>query len=194
MNEIPTRTLLLDTAQELVQTRGYNGFSFRDLAERVRIKTASIHYHFPTKVVLARALIERARHEFANAAAAIDAEVADPFRRLERYASIFRSTLELGNRMCLCGMFAADLATLDPSIVDELRLALEDHERWLERVLAEGKRSGHFEFRGSALAQARLLLAFLEGAMLLARAFEEPRRFEAAARALMASLKTKSPA
>ena len=37
----------LNLAETLVRTRGYNGFSYRDLAEQIGIKTASIHYRFP---------------------------------------------------------------------------------------------------------------------------------------------------
>jgi TetR/AcrR family transcriptional repressor of nem operon len=44
-----TKTTLLDVAEELLLTRGYNGFSYNDIAEKVGIRKASIHYHFPSK-------------------------------------------------------------------------------------------------------------------------------------------------
>ncbi|MDF2795086.1 MAG: transcriptional regulator, TetR family [Pseudomonas orientalis] len=49
----------MTAARKMVQTRGYNGLSFRELAKEVGIKSASIHYHFPTKGDLGAALAKR---------------------------------------------------------------------------------------------------------------------------------------
>ena len=184
-----TRSAVLDVAQEFLQTRGYNAFSFRDLAGRVRIKTASIHYYFPTKSDLCRALIARQREQVAAAFAAIDAAGLDAVGKLDRYADLFQGTLAAGNRMCLCGMLASDFATLEPDIVRELRLSFVDHETWLEKVLTTGRLAGLLRFEGTELEEARSLVASLEGAMLLARAYEEPTRLEHAARRLLAKLR-----
>lgn len=43
------RDQLLEHTLVLVRQRGFNGFSYRDLAERVGVKTSSIHYHFPSR-------------------------------------------------------------------------------------------------------------------------------------------------
>ena len=189
-----TRSTVLDVAQEFLQTRGYNAFSFRDLADRVRIKTASIHYYFPTKAELCRALITRQREQVAGALAAIDAMGLDACGKLERYADVFSGTLAAGNRMCLCGMLAADYATLEPDIVRDLRLSLIDHEIWLADVLEAGQAAGLLQFEGLARDEARALLAALEGSMLLARAYEEPERFTQAARRLLTKLRVKPKA
>src|SRR3954469_17970905 len=103
-----TRSAILDVAQELLQTRGFNAFSIKDLAERVQIRTSSVHYYFPTKADLCRALISRHRQRVAGVLAEIDQQVADPRRKLERFASVFQGTIEVGNRMCPFGMLAAD--------------------------------------------------------------------------------------
>ena len=183
-----TREAVLDVARELLQTRGLNAFSFRDVAALVRIKTASVHYHFPTKGDLCRALIAKQREDVEAALDRIDAEEDDPRRKLARYVSVFRATLEEGNRMCLCGMLAADFTTLEPAIVEDLRRSFEDHESWLKGVLAEGKKSGVLHFSGSPKDEARLLLSSLEGAMLIARTFEDLGRFETSALGLLARL------
>jgi len=51
-----TATRILDTAERLVQSRGYNGFSYADIAERVGITKASLHHHFETKATLGQAI------------------------------------------------------------------------------------------------------------------------------------------
>ena len=81
MSERNTRSKLLDVALEFIQLRGYNAFSFHDLADRVGIKTASIHYHFRTKGDLGLTLVKRHRQVFAQAFASIDASEPDPWER-----------------------------------------------------------------------------------------------------------------
>jgi TetR/AcrR family transcriptional repressor of nem operon len=183
-----TRQSILDAAQSLLQTRGFNAFSIKDLADRVRIRTSSIHYHFPKKSDLCRALIARHRQVVADLLAEISQQSTDPRRRLERFASVFQSTIEAGNRMCPFGMLAAESETLEPETCNELKRALDDLEAWLKGILLEGKKAGLLRFRASAKAEARLLLAGLEGAMLVARTYKDPKRFEVVASGLMEKL------
>ena len=52
------RDQILVSAQRLVQQRGFNGFSYADIAVEVGIRKASLHHYFPTKTDLGLALIE----------------------------------------------------------------------------------------------------------------------------------------
>ena len=65
-------TAILDAAERLAQTLGYNGFSYADIAAQLGVTKASLHYHFPSKAELGGALIERYRVVFGAALAAID--------------------------------------------------------------------------------------------------------------------------
>ncbi len=173
-----TEAAVLDTAQEMVQFRGFNAFSYADLAVSIGIKTSSIHYYFPTKADLGQALMVRYRQRFNAALLDIDKRSSDPRKKLERYARLFQSTLEDGNRMCLCGMLASDLTTLPPEMVDELRGFFEDNERWLAGVLAGGRATGAIRFEGPAAAEAHLLVSTLEGAMLISRLYGNAEKFK----------------
>jgi len=184
-----TMSTILDVAQELVQTRGYNAFSIKDIANRVEMRTSSIHYYFPTKADLCRALISRHRQRVADVLAGIDQKVGDPRTKLERFAYVFQSTIEAGNRMCPFGMLAADSDTLEPESCEELRASFDDLENWLKRVLLEGRKAGVIAFAGSAQHEARFILSTLEGAMLVARTYKDPGRFEVVARRLLGRLK-----
>ena len=57
--DMDTRTALLDAAENVVRMRGYDGFSYADLAGAVGIRKASIHHHFPAKQDLATAIVAR---------------------------------------------------------------------------------------------------------------------------------------
>ena len=63
-----TATQILDVAERLVQERGFNGFSYADVAKELDISKAALHYHYPGKAELGEALIERYAARFAVAA------------------------------------------------------------------------------------------------------------------------------
>jgi TetR/AcrR family transcriptional repressor of nem operon len=178
---------ILDVAEQLAQTRGYNGFSYADIAVQLGVTKASLHYHFPSKAELGRALIERYQWVFGAALAAIDAEVAEPCEKLRRYVGLYDSVMR-DDRMCLCGMLAAEYATLPKPMQEALRSFFEANEAWLRTVLKDGARTGSLRFKESANERARVLLGSLEGAMLVARSYGDPGRFHAAAECLLADL------
>ncbi len=179
----------LNLAETLVRTRGYNGFSYRDLAEQIGIKTASIHYHFPTKGDLGEALIENEREVFARNLAQLDVAEKDPRRRLERFIELFQATtIGRDNRMCLGAMLAVEQETLPDTIGQAVRRLFADNEAWIAKLLEEGRQKRQFRFKGSVEMLARSLFSSLEGALLLARAFRDIRRFETTTRWIMETL------
>ena len=183
MSDRDTRRELLDLAERLVRTRGYNGFSYRDLAEQIGIKTASIHYHFPTKGDLGEALIENEREVFARNLAQLDAAEKDPRRRLERFIQLFQATtIGRDNRMCLGARFAVEQETVPDAVGQAVRRLFAANEDWLAKLLEEGRKKRQFRFKGPADGAARFLFSSLEGALLTARAFHDTSRFEATTR------------
>jgi TetR/AcrR family transcriptional repressor of nem operon len=168
----------LAAAISLVQRRGYNAFSFRDLAEDVGIRTASIHYYFPTKADLGRAILEQHRRENAEFFKRIDAAGGKPRDRLNRFFDAFQKSYGDGKNMCLGGVMAIDAPTLPEEIVSEIRSCYGDHEAWLARTLLEGRRSGDLQFDESPERLARAFFDALEGALLASRAFGRPRRVD----------------
>ena len=182
-----TADRVLDVAERLVQMRGFNGFSYADVATELAVTKASLHYHFPTKARLGHALIERYHHAFARVLGAIDAEPLGAGDKLARYAALYKEVLR-HDRMCLCGMVAAEYATLPELMQKEIRRFFTANEAWLAAVLAEGERSGELFLRGTPLDTARLLLSALQGAMLVARSYKSVGRFEASAKQLLSDL------
>ena len=184
----PPRTAdrILDAAERLAQTRGYNGFSYADVSRSLRIEKASIHYHFPTKAELGVSLVARYEERFKAALERIAAEAAGAGERLERYVGLWLGVLRDGGKMCLCGMLAAEVDTLPRPIREALKRFFDANEAWLAETLAAGRKARALRFDGSPLDEARALLTGLEGAMLLARSYGEPARFEAVAASLLA--------
>ena len=188
MEYSPTATQLLDAAQEMVQTRGYNAFSYRDLAERVGIRTASIHYHFPAKSDLGNALLERYREAVGSALGRILEEHADAPDRLRAYAALLEGVLTCGDRVCLGGMLASDFATLPDEMQRGVTRFIQEHERWLTEVLEQGRASGTLRFQGPAGEAATAFFGGLEGAMLVARSCGDLERYRQSATWLLRGL------
>jgi TetR/AcrR family transcriptional repressor of nem operon len=178
---------ILDVAQRLAQTRGFNGFSYADIAVEVGITKASLHYHFPTKAALGRALIVRYTEAFQAALEAIAESHASALEQLERYAHIYEQVLG-DDRMCLCGMLAAEYATLPPPMQQEIQQFFDRNEAWLVSALEAGRGDGTLQFRGSPRDMSRAITGALEGAMLLARSYRDPARFDAAVAHLLTEL------
>ncbi len=189
---------ILDVAEELAQRRGFNGFSYADIASALLVTKASLHYHFPSKADLGAQLIARYRAVFNNALLDIGGRSTGEADKLRRYARLYEDVL-VADRMCLCGMFAAEYSTLPRTMQTELRMFFDDNEAWLTAVLEDGRRSGQLTVRGTPAEHARILVDVLEGAMLVARTYGDVKRFRAAARYALAELgvegggRTKAP-
>jgi TetR/AcrR family transcriptional repressor of nem operon len=184
-----TASRILDVAERLVGVRGFNAFSYADIAAELGITTASLHYHFAGKAELGEALIARYAERFGQALAVIDDQAAGAPADLDAYAGIYADVLR-GKRMCLCGMLAAEFPTLPKPMRDAVIAFFDQNEVWLERVLDEGRGNGSLHFRGSAREAARMIISGLEGAMLVARPYGDVQRFHAAADGLLSSFST----
>lgn len=195
MHETGTATQILDAAQELVQTRGYNAFSYKDLEARVGIRTASIHYHFPTKADLGTAIAKRYREFVTARLAEFEGREATATKRLQRYAGLLEGVLTKGNRICVGGMLASDYATLPPEVQTEVSAFVHENERWLAHVLKDGRAAGELAFEGTPETLATTLFSALEGAMFVARSTGDHGRYRRTAEWLLGALApSRSPA
>jgi TetR/AcrR family transcriptional regulator, transcriptional repressor for nem operon len=183
-----TADRILDAAEELVQVRGFNAFSYADVADELGLTNAALHYHFPSKPELGEALIIRYAIRFVEALDEIDECMADSVRKLDAYVDLYSNVLR-GQRMCLCGMLAAEYETLTAGMQAAVADFFEKNETWLAAVLRQGRDEGALSFAGSPLNEARVIVGSLEGAMLIARSFGDSKRFESAAKHMLTVLR-----
>ena len=159
------REAILAAARRTAQARGYNGLNFRDLAEEVGIKAASIYYHFPSKADLGAAVARRYWEDTASALDAIAAETPDPIDCLRRYPETFRKALATGNRMCLCSFMAAEYDDLPEAVKREVQVFADVNVAWLaERLSAAAMLDAQ-----QSEQRARAIFAAVAGAQLVAR-------------------------
>jgi TetR/AcrR family transcriptional repressor of nem operon len=185
--EAKTAARILDVAERLVQVRGFNGFSYADIAAELHVTRASLHYHFASKAELGEALIARYAARFATALARIDSEIADTGAKLDAYVDVYADVLQR-KRMCLCGILAAEYPTLPSPMRGAVTRFFDDNEAWLTTVLERGRADGSLSFDESPGDAANMIVSGLEGAMLVARPYGDVGRFRSVARCLLASL------
>jgi TetR/AcrR family transcriptional repressor of nem operon len=182
-----TAQRVLDVAERLLQARGYNGFSYADVAVEVGITRAGLHYHFPGKAELGQALITRYADRFMAALAELDATAPDAVAKLAGYIDLYGRVLQ-DHRMCLCGMLAAEYATLPTAMRDLVSDFFDHNTAWLHTVLDQGVEQGSITVSGSPDDVAAMLLAGLEGALLVGRLDGDVPRFRRSAAILLAHL------
>lgn len=171
-----TRDELLSEAEVLVRARGYAGFSFAQLADAVGIRKASIHYYFPTKDNLAIALVAAYDARYDLMLAAIRAASEDGVARIEAYGQLYLEGLEkrLG---CLCAVLATEIDLLPESLKGDIARFFAKHIAWLEQVLRDGKANGTIAAEVDCASGARMIIATLEGALMMERVVMGPAGF-----------------
>ena len=185
MKRLPTtKEDILDSAQELIQTRGYNGFSFADISAIVGIRKASIHHHFPSKTDLAIEVIRRYKDTFNISLQNIAAGKKTWIDKIRAYSKLYEHVLH-EDKLCLCGMLASDIETLPIELKIEIQLFFSDNVAWLSKVLVS-----HFP----TLSKKRLnhvswqIISSLQGGLMMARMFDKREIFSSAAEELITSL------
>lgn len=160
---------IIDAAELRVRAGGYNSFSFREISKDIGIKSASIHYHFPTKSDLGVAIATRYTQRFMDSLHDITQQSSDRDKRLALYMGLFRHALEVDHMMCLCGQLASETDVIPEPVRNESRQFFEHNIEWLTtHVFAEKDAS-----------RATVLLASLEGGMILSKAIGSFEPFEA---------------
>lgn len=168
---------IIDSGEKLLLKKGFNGFSYADIAAALGIKNASIHYHFPSKCDLGQAIIRRARERFAQWGARRETALVDDWEKLGDFFQIYRHYLTRSDSVCLVGALETDFSTLPKSMQDETRGLVTDLLTWMEQFLDLGRQRGTFAFPGTPRQQAVVVLAVMQGGLQMNRVLD-PSIFE----------------
>lgn len=153
----------------LLQSKGYDGFSYKDISGPMGVKNAAIHYHFPSKTDLALAMIERYQSILREKTASFMAYGGSAREQLEGFISFTRCECMSDRSICPLGALSVNVDSLDKKVVNALQRFMEDSHKWLTRVLEVGREQGEVTFEGDAEKRAWTLLAVFQGARQLVR-------------------------
>jgi TetR/AcrR family transcriptional repressor of nem operon len=189
-----TAEQLVEEARQLIIGGGYHGFSYADLSERCGIRKPSIHHHFPSKVDLVVAVVNQARSAIQAQIATLESGTPVAMTQLAAYTGYWeRCILDQTAPFCLAGVLAAELPGLPPEVGVAVRGHFDDLITWLERVLTLGVQQGSMRLEDAPAIEAQTFLAAVYGAMLAARAFDDPDKFSAIVEASVRRIRVGSP-
>jgi TetR/AcrR family transcriptional repressor of nem operon len=174
-----TRDKIIALAQEAIATRGYSAFSFRELAAELGIKSASIHYHFPTKTHLGLEVASSYRARLERALTRIAVNSQGTKQALDGFIAIFRQEAAASQRMTVCTMLGAEIKTLPVEIQQEMAQFYQLNIGWLSQQFVSSGCSS-----AQAHAKACQLFALLQGALMGAKAQQNPEYFDVVIKAI----------
>lgn len=164
-----TREQIMDKAAQLLMSRGYKGFSYRDISTHLGVKNAAVHYHFPAKSDLALALLDEYRQVLRSRTAEFMAYGGPALEQLQGFFAFTAKQCQLGRCICPFGAFSIDYTELPEEVRKSTMEFMDETTRWLTRVLDVGREQGEFKFTGDAESRALMILAALQGARQMAR-------------------------
>jgi TetR/AcrR family transcriptional repressor of nem operon len=162
-----TRKRILDIAEELLLTRGFNAFSYHSVSQTLGVRNAAIHYHFPHKTDLGVALIQRYRRRLQRQIALQAA--LPPREQLERYFELAQSYFSHERQVCPSGMLSTEFHTLPEAMRIEATAFIDEMRAWSVAIMQGGREQGVFDFKGDAAAMGALMFSALQGGLQLAR-------------------------
>jgi len=164
-----TREQIMDRASQLLTSRGFNGFSYRDISSHLGVKNAAVHYHFPAKKDLALALVDEYRKVLRKGTSEFMAYGGPALEQLEGFFAFTTKQCHIGRCICPFGAFSVDYSDLPEDLRNATLSFMNETIMWLTRVMEVGREKGEFSFTGDAKAKGLTVLAALQGARQLAR-------------------------
>jgi TetR/AcrR family transcriptional repressor of nem operon len=167
-----TKAEALAETRNLVQTFGFNGFSFQKLADVLHIKKPSLFSHFRSKEDLGKSMLESYRLSFIDWSETIktfppDAQINALFE------TFFKFSAQL-HKICPLSAMAADLNSLPDEIKVECRKLFDTQLLWLQKIIEAGQMQKIFRNDKSEQELAYLIQSISFGSQLLARMAQDP--------------------
>lgn len=182
------KTEILNTAEELLQSRGYCAFSYKDLADRLGIRKPSVHHHFSTKEDLGVGLCERFRKQFQSQHN--DITERHPGSAGERFRAFVESAadvLKSDGQICALGSLQADYTVLPDRVRNEVQLLSREWNQWVAEQLGQARDAGELKFEGDPHEQAVFVCSVLQGGLQKARV-EGREKFHVVVKQLLRSM------
>ncbi len=164
-----TRQRIVAEAASLFNRRGYHGSSLQDLMEATGLEKGGIYRHFSSKEELAALAFDHAWNQAFEARQHGMDDISNNVDKLKQLITNF-----VQRRPCIPGgcpllNTAVDSDDGNPLLRDHARKALKGWQERIESMLADGIRSRHVRAKVNARKLANLIIAALEGALMISR-------------------------
>lgn len=165
-----TKEKILEISENLIRTQGYNAFSYADIAEKLGIRKATIHYYFPSKHDLGEAVIQQTLDRYIHAFNLW--KDIDLKTQYHNFISIYEES-RVRQWACLLGTLSPIYETLSEGMQNKLRILGETLHDWLTKLLDKGVKQGAFHFSDAPHTRAYLIQSALITSLLLNKLYGE---------------------
>jgi TetR/AcrR family transcriptional regulator, transcriptional repressor for nem operon len=156
---------ILDAAEIRVRSGGFEAVSYRDLAADVGIKAASVHYHFPQKALLGKALVDRYTNRLLATLGTVNLMQATVESHIQRLCDTYTTAVEQEELICLGCMLGASSRDLPEPVAEAVRHFYTQLLNWTQAALGD---------RADAASLAIHIIGTLQGTMILAVTLKHP--------------------
>jgi TetR/AcrR family transcriptional repressor of nem operon len=161
-----TRKEIISLADQLIRTKGFNAFSYADIAGMLNIRNAAVHYHFPAKGDLGAEVIDREVEKMARRKEEWKGLPGD--EQIKKMMATFYSSSREG-MICLTSSLTAAYDTLPPLMQQKVVHMCEVILDWVAASLEKGREEMSLHFHGKARDRALLLISGLLSSLLFSR-------------------------
>lgn len=169
-NNHPTREKILRAATELMWQHGYGRTSPAQVMEASGVGQGSFYHHFPDKRSLGLAVVEDIVRKTGEALETTFSEDLPPMQRIHEWVRLactrYRPPCDRG---CPLGKLGIEMAGEDPAFRDAIASGFGLIRRRFAAALREAGAAGQLEDAVDPDGLAELLLAGIEGAILIAQ-------------------------
>lgn len=166
---LPMRDKIIAAAEKRVRNAGFPAMSFRDVAQDVGIKSASVHYHFPTKEDLGEALLDTYIDRFRGR---LDEIAQDDLKdALGQFVRLYGDGLVMDEAICLCAILGAEALGLPMDMNKKTKAFFEMNADWLTELFSRHGFEGETDL-------SITIVAALEGAIIVASSSNDRKLFE----------------
>ncbi len=171
-----TRERLIDAAHRLALRKGFDRTSVSEVIAEVGVQRGSLYHYFPGKEDLGLAVLERDRVEFMTMLDSTLSRPGEPAKMLKEFFDAalkkHRDTGFVGG--CLWGNTALEMSNTKPAYVKLVREVFEEWVSKVEVVIHRGQVEGEFRTDLKAYDLARLVVAGIEGGIMMSRLTKSP--------------------
>lgn len=158
-----TRSKIVRIAEELIRTKGYNAFSYADISKLVNVKSATIHYYFPSKSDLG---VEIIKNNLSNFKGMVSAWEGLPYdKQYVSYISYYYQGRD-DDWVCIMGALSPVADTLSEDMQSELKKLASTIMEWFTNLLDNGKKAGVLNYPESPKTKAYLIQSSLLASLL----------------------------
>ncbi|MBW8687464.1 TetR/AcrR family transcriptional regulator [Chitinophaga rhizophila] len=161
-----TKERIIGLADQLIKTKGFNAFSYKDISDPLEIKNAAIHYYFPTKTDLGVAVIDTEIERFKSHTAKWSNMPED--KQLKQLFETFSRKHKEG-LVCLMGTLSPDYKTFPEPLQEKVAAMSAAFAEWTAQCLENGRKKAIFFFDGDPYDRALLVLSNLLASLLMSR-------------------------